>query len=75
MKYTLIWKPTAEAELASLWTSAEDRQAITAAADAIDVLLRTDPNIRGESRSGPLRVLLVPPLGVDFEVYEAERRV
>jgi plasmid stabilization system protein ParE len=75
MTFTVLWTPTAEQELASIWLSAEDRNAVTSAAHTIDTLLRTDPETRGESRQGTLRVLFVPPLGVDFDVVADDRIV
>jgi hypothetical protein len=68
MKYTVLWKPTAEADLASLWADALDRSDVASAANQIDVLLQTDPETRGESRSGSDRILVVPPLAVTLEV-------
>lgn len=38
-------------------------------------LLREDPYLHSESRSGSVRILLVPPLGVDFKVLEDDRLV
>ena len=75
MSYTVVWKPSAESQLAHFWTSASDRPAITAAADEIDRLLRQNPLEQGESRSGKRRVLFVPPLAVFFEVHEQDRLV
>jgi hypothetical protein len=75
MRYTVVWGRAAERELARLWTASADRRAVTLAADAIDRLLREDPHRRGESRQDTTRVLLVPPLGVDFEVLAADRMV
>ncbi len=75
MRYTVIWKPPAEQELADLWMNAEDRNVITDAADQIDDLLRQDAGELGESRTGPIRRMFVPPLGVAFEVREADRLV
>jgi hypothetical protein len=75
MIFTVLWTPTAEQELASIWLSAEDRNAVTSAAHTIDTLLRVDPETRGESRHDTLRVLFVPPLGVDFDVVADDRIV
>jgi hypothetical protein len=75
MRHTVIWTPTAEDDLAALWIAATDRQAVTVAADTIDALLRTDPTTRGESRFDTVRMLRVPPLGVDFEVVDDDRIV
>jgi hypothetical protein len=68
MKYTVVWVPTAEQELAALWMDAANRAAVTRASHAIDRLLGRDPLGEGESRPGGSRVLLVPPLGALYEV-------
>jgi hypothetical protein len=75
MKYTVAYKPSAEQELADLWTTAPDRAAVTAAANRIDVLLGRDPYTPSESREGATRILFVPPLAVLFEVSEDDRYV
>ena len=74
MTYTVVWDPAVEQDLAHLWISAPDRQALSAAADQIDQLLRTDPEQQGESRPEG-RVLLIAPLGVLFHVLEQDRIV
>ena len=75
MKFTVVWKPTAKNELAKLWINAKDRSHVRLAADRIDYLLKWDPSFRGESRKETTRILLVPPLGVEFEVHEEDRIV
>jgi plasmid stabilization system protein ParE len=75
MRYTVLWVRRAEEDLAAIWTGAANRNAIASAANTIDALLREDPESRGESRQGALRILFVPPLGVDFEVFEEDRLV
>jgi hypothetical protein len=75
MNYTVIWKPSAEQELALIWINASNRRAITAAANRIDTLLRVDPLTQGESRTGGTRVLFQPPLAVLIEVKEEDRLV
>ena len=72
MIYTVIWRPAAERQLASLWTKAEDRQSITRAADDIDALLRTSPLDVGESRVSNIRILSVSPLSVYYDIHEAD---
>ena len=52
MIYTVLWQPVAERQLTALWTAAEDRSGVAAAADAIDALLRRNPLSVGESRDG-----------------------
>lgn len=75
MKYTVVWKPAAEADLARIWSSAADRNLVSAAADEIDRLLRSFPHDQGESRSGAVRVMFVPPVGVFYEIAEEDRLV
>jgi hypothetical protein len=40
-----------------------------------DRLLAGDPHQAGESRSGAIRILFVPPLGVFFEIDETSQTV
>ena len=40
----------------------------------IDLLLRHDPGMQGESREGDRRILIVLPLCVVFRVLEEDRR-
>jgi hypothetical protein len=75
MSHTVIWVAAAAQHLARLWLNSAQRQAITAASDEIDRLLRRDPESQGESREDDRRVLLVPPLGVTFTVDSANRIV
>jgi len=62
MNYTVIWVPSAEDQLAAIWTASMRQAAITAAADRIDQFLGTAPNGVGESRGDGYRVLIDLPL-------------
>ena len=75
MNYTVLWKPAAQQELAQLWINAADRNALAAAADLIDALLKTDPQSQGESRHRDMRILICLPLVVNFKVSEPDRTV
>jgi hypothetical protein len=75
MKFTVVWKPTAKNELATLWINAKDRNRIRLATDKIDALLKWNPSSKGELRSGSSRILFVSPLAVDFEVLTEDRIV
>jgi hypothetical protein len=75
MRFTVTWIPAAEENLADIWMRAADRQAVTSAAQTIDILLANDPQTRGNPRFDTVRMLTVPPLGVDFEVIEDDRLV
>jgi hypothetical protein len=68
MKYTVVWLPGAEQELADLWLDSAERADVTDASNRIDRLLRDDPERWGESREDDQRVLFVAPLGVLFRV-------
>jgi plasmid stabilization system protein ParE len=75
MKFSVVWTPTAQDDLARIWLQASDRSAVSSAAQTIDQALERDPQEQGESRRESVRVLMVTPLGVDFEVIEEDRRV
>jgi hypothetical protein len=68
MKWTVVYRPSAQDDLASLWLDASDRTAVAAAADEIDRQLARDPLTAGESRDGWTRILCELPLAVLFEV-------
>lgn len=75
MSYTVTWTPVAEQKLAAIWIAAEDRQAVTAAANEADQLLGRAPRACGESRGAMLRVMFAGPLGVEFEIVEDDQKV
>ena len=75
MTYTVLWGASAERGLAEIWMNAGDRQAVTDAADAIDSLLHTVPMEVGESRIANVRILIVSPLSVYYDVHQEDRRV
>lgn len=75
MIYTVVWKPSAKQDLAAIWMAASNRNAVTTASHRIDVLLETDPDTRGTVLYDTVRALVVPPLGVEFEVIEDDRTV
>ncbi len=70
MRYSVLWTPDAENDLASIWVVADNRADVTAAGDEIDAILREDAHLKGESRHGRLRILFVAPLAIDFEVMQ-----
>ena len=75
MKYTVVWKPAAEAELAKLWMSARNRSEFTAAADSVENLLKYDPHAQGESRSAGTRLLILDLIAIRFTIIEDDRLV
>ncbi|MEX2138686.1 MAG: hypothetical protein WD894_05455 [Pirellulales bacterium] len=68
---------TATAALTDFWLESEspERIRINDAVLRIDTLLAASPQEQGESRPGGRRILLAPPLGVIYKVYEPDRRV
>jgi hypothetical protein len=75
MRYTVVWNPSAETELAAIWTLSIDRQAVTASSNTIDEALRIDPLLRGETHRGSIRAIVEPPLIVTYRVFEDDRIV
>jgi hypothetical protein len=75
MKYTVVWKPEAERRLAELWMKADEPEKFADAANLIERELRVNPEAVGEQRVGPVRVVVVPPLGMHFRVHAADRQV
>ena len=75
MKFTVVWTPGAENDLAAIWTTASDRDAVATASNTIDFLLVRDPESRGEPSFDTVRLLTIAPLSVEFEVQEADRIV
>jgi hypothetical protein len=75
MKFTVTWRPTAKNELAKIWMNAKNRNQVRLAADKIDSLLKWNPEALGESRREPVRILVVPPLAVEYQVQEDDRIV
>jgi hypothetical protein len=72
-RYTVAWVKSAQDELAELWLAAEDRAAVTAAADEIDDELSVEAQSRGVELSEGLRALFCAPLRVIFTVRENDR--
>jgi hypothetical protein len=75
VRYTVIWIPEAEAQLAAAWLDGPNRDDVRSAAFEVDRLLRTSPSNVGESRSEGQRILHVYPLGVRFMILEDDRVV
>ena len=72
--YAVDWRPNALAGLAAIWTVAQDRAAVSAAADTIDRLLETNPFVHGIPVCEGLYAIEVPPLRA-FEVDSAAQAV
>jgi hypothetical protein len=78
MNWTVIWLDGPLDDLARqyvpLWGTPAGR-AVTQAMARIDTLLQADPRVVGESRVGHRRILMEPPVTIDFEVYEDQGTV
>ena len=73
-RFTVTWHPSAIDELAQIWLSAIDRNAVTNAVSAIDAILRNEPQKKGDEFYGD-RIIVAMPLAVTFAVNEADRIV
>jgi hypothetical protein len=69
MKWTVVYRTSAQDHLADAWLNSPDPQAVADAADEIDRLLATNPLDAGESRDGDSRVVIERPLTVMYDVY------
>jgi hypothetical protein len=67
MKFTVVWVPTAQAQLANWWMQAADRQAVTDSANRIDQELQQDADKKG-TPFGPFLALFDDPLSVLYTV-------
>jgi len=74
-RFTVVWHGSAQDELAELWISARDRNAVTAAAHVIDVELSQDAVAKGVEVTEGLRAFFAPPLRILFTVDEGNRVV
>jgi hypothetical protein len=76
MNYDGIWVPAAERDLINIWLAATDRNSVTECAHLLDQQLGRNPLDFGESRvSSVHRIAFEPPLAIEFEVIEDDRRV
>lgn len=76
MKFTVVWHPEAESQLADIYLAASSKSLVSDAANLLDFDLRTSPLNLGESRSSAgLRIAHEIPLGIKFEVLTDDRVV
>ena len=74
-RYTVVWVKDSQGELADIWLNAPDRNAVTAATEAVDRQLSIDAPDKGIELSEVLRAFFAPPLRVLFAVNEGDRLV
>jgi hypothetical protein len=68
MIYSVHWTDDALDELASVWTAASDRNAVTAASHRLEMDLVREPFTRGIRRNSAVnRTATDLPLGIDYD--------
>lgn len=76
MNYDVFWTPEAQNGLAAAWVAAADKNAVTAASHRFDQNLARDPYAVGIPLGSPqVRTVSEPPLMVDYEIVEDDRKV
>jgi hypothetical protein len=76
MNYRVEWTSEAENDLAALWNSAVERNAVTAASAWLDDQLAVGPLQFGEPWASSVhRIAVSDPIGIEFEVIEDDKRV
>lgn len=75
MSYSVFWAPNAEQRLEEILQDAASQSLCAAAARDIDQQLISDPLRFGESRFEAVRVGVLRPLGVQYEVLQEARAV
>jgi hypothetical protein len=76
MTYSVVWKKKALDQLAAIWNDSTDQAGVTAASNWLEKAIATRPLTFGESRkSSVVRVAHYPPLGMEFEVIEDDKKV
>lgn len=75
MSWSVDWEPSAQQQLAQIWTDANDKAEVTDAADFIDQQLAVDPFLWSESREDGSRIMIEPPLAVKYDVDEQQQSV
>lgn len=75
MRYTLIWKPSALAQLADVWLKASNRQAVNDAVAKIEGYLRRSSTTAGSEHIEGTRLVVLPPLVAGYEIFHDDCRV
>lgn len=76
MNYTVDWLKEALDQLAAVWVAASDRDAVSSASHELEQVIGRRPLGFGEARaSSVVRVAYHPPLGIEFEIIEDDKRV
>ena len=72
MKWTLIYLPQAQDQLANIWLKAADQAIVTRAADLLERQLREDPYSSSIARHDNSRIMIEPPLAAGYDVSEED---
>jgi hypothetical protein len=75
VNFQVVWIPDALQDLAAIWMAASNRNAVTRAAQAIDLALAASPHTIGKLVFDTVYEYNHPPLGVEFEVIDDDMRV
>jgi mRNA-degrading endonuclease RelE of RelBE toxin-antitoxin system len=75
MKWTVVYLPSADSDLADIWMDSSNRQAVSDAADIIGTELSRRPLDVGESREGKMRLIIQLPLIVFYDVVPDDLKV
>jgi hypothetical protein len=76
MNYIVHWTAGAIGQLATVWTAASDRTAVTEASYRLEMEIRADPYGVGVPRNTPLnRTAVELPLGIEYEIIEDDKTV
>jgi hypothetical protein len=74
MRYTVVTSDAVDQQLTDIYLRATDKQAVRAASDRIDRILKTMPERQGEEY-GDDRRLVIDPLAVVFHVLPDDCQV
>jgi plasmid stabilization system protein ParE len=76
MSYRVEWTTDAENDLATIWTAATDRTAVTDASARIDAQLARAPLGFGQPWGSSVhRIATDDPIGIEFEIIEDDKVV
>lgn len=76
MSYDVHWTEAAPDDLSRVWLTAPNRNAVTTASHRLEQALARDPYGIGFARNASVnRTAVEPPLGIDYEIIEDDRRV
>jgi hypothetical protein len=75
MKWTVVYQPSANSDLAEIWIESDNRQAVSDAADAVEIELTRRLMEVGESRESNMRLIIQSPLLMFYDVIPDDLRV